>query len=72
MVQLETSNNQFPTPLTIDEFIKKYQLKKSWVYSKTRLKGAEQLPHLRMGKYIRIFESEALLWMRDKQVDRNL
>ncbi len=65
MVQLKTSPaDQFPTPLTIDELAGKYNLKKSWFYGKTRLKGDERLPHIRMGKYIRIYENDFLDWLK--------
>ena len=63
-------SDQFPTPRTIDELKIKYGLKKSWFYSKTRLKGDAQLPHIRIGKYIRIFEHEFLAWLKKCQAER--
>ena len=39
----------------------------SWIYSRTRIKGDGQIPHIRCGKYVR-FEIDAVLnWLKRKE-----
>ncbi len=42
--------------LTVEQVAEMYQVPKSWVYGRTRKRGAEQLPHLKVGKYVRFEE----------------
>jgi hypothetical protein len=60
---MEKTNNtiQVETP---DEFCARWKVDKSWVYSRTRMKGQNRLPHIKAGKYIRIIPHEADEWMR--------
>jgi excisionase family DNA binding protein len=46
--------------LTVHEVADLLQVPVSWVYERTRKHGPEQLPHFKMGKYLR-FEERALL-----------
>lgn len=41
-----------------------------WIYDRTRDNGPEQLPHYKLGKYIRFAESEVMDYLRLKAVDR--
>jgi excisionase family DNA binding protein len=42
--------------LTVEEVADMLQVPKSWVYARTRRRGLEQLPHLKVGKYLRFEE----------------
>jgi len=39
--------------LTVSDVATFLQVSKSWVYERTRRRGAERLPHLKVGKYLR-------------------
>jgi excisionase family DNA binding protein len=52
---------------TIDEMANRLNVKKSWLYGKTRLKGEGQIPYLRVGKYLRFFEDEVMAWLKNQQ-----
>src|SRR5262245_41197224 len=43
-----------PVYWTPEQMAAHYQVPIRWIYGRARLKGPERLPHLRMGKYIRI------------------
>ncbi len=45
--------------LTVHEVAEFLQVPASWVYERTRKRGADQLPHLKIGKYLR-FEEPAV------------
>ena len=38
----------------------------SWIYSRTRIKGAGQVPHIRCGKYVRFDIDEVMDWLQKK------
>jgi hypothetical protein len=42
------------------------QVAPSWVYGRTRRRGAEQLPHIKLGKYLR-FEEDAVRAFLERQ-----
>lgn len=39
----------------------------SWVYSRTRIKGEGQIPHIRCGKYVRFDSDEVIDWLQNQQ-----
>ncbi len=39
----------------------------SWIYSRTRQKGPDTIPHLKLGKYCRFRLEEVLEWLKKKQ-----
>ena len=41
---------------TVEEVADLFQVPPSWVYERTRRRGQEQLPHLKLGKYLRFQE----------------
>ena len=45
----------------IDEMAKKLKVKRSWIYGKTR---TNEMPHIKLGKYLRFVESEVMTWAR--------
>lgn len=45
--------------LTVDDVASLLQVPKSWVYERTRRRGSDRLPCVRLGKYVR-FEAGAV------------
>ena len=59
--QSAQSNNGSNQLLTVEEVAEMLRVPRSWVYERTRrCVLGEQLPHLKLGKYLR-FEKEAVL-----------
>jgi len=46
------------TLLTVHEVAELLKVPVSWVYERTRRRGTERLPHLKVGKYLRFRLSE--------------
>jgi len=44
---------EFGVLLTVHEVAEILRVPASWVYERTRKRGLEQLPHLKIGKYVR-------------------
>ena len=45
--------------LTVDDVAAFLRVPKSWVYERTRKRGADRLPFIKLGKYVR-FEERAI------------
>jgi excisionase family DNA binding protein len=45
--------------LTVSEIADVLKVPVSWVYERTRRRGAEKMPHIKLGKYLR-FESKSV------------
>ena len=45
--------------LTVEEVAALLKVPKSWIYCKTRQRGLERLPHVKLGKYLR-FDEQAV------------
>jgi excisionase family DNA binding protein len=43
--------------LTVEEVADFLKVPRSWVYERTRRRGMERLPHIKLGKYLRFEES---------------
>jgi predicted DNA-binding transcriptional regulator AlpA len=43
----------------------------SWIYSRTRQKGPDTIPHLKLGKYCRFRLEEVLDWLKKKQDEQD-
>lgn len=43
--------------LTVGEVAELMRVPKSWVYGRTRKRGLERLPHVKLGKYVRFDEA---------------
>ena len=43
--------------LTVKELAEWLKVSRSWVYERTRRRGRDQLPHIKIGKYVRFEES---------------
>jgi len=52
--------------LDIDELAKILGIKRSWVYGQTRLRGADAIPCLRVGKYLRFDLPKVLCWLEKR------
>ncbi len=52
--------------LTVEEVAEMLRVPKSWVYGRTRKRGVERLPHLKLGKYLR-FEEVAVREFLERQ-----
>ncbi len=52
--------------LTAEQVAEIFQVPKSWVYGRTRKRGVERLPHLKLGKYLR-FEEVAVREFLERQ-----
>ena len=50
--------------LTVEEVAEILKVPKSWVYGRTRRRGAERLPHIKLGKYLRFDEVAIRDWLR--------
>jgi predicted DNA-binding transcriptional regulator AlpA len=53
--------------LTVEELAAELQVPKSWIYSRTRQTGEEQIPHLKCGKYCRFEMGQVIAWLNNKQ-----
>ena len=53
--------------LTIDELAQRLKVRKSWLYSRTRQKGHDAIPAIRVGKYVRFDEAKVMEWLKGKQ-----
>ena len=60
------SSNGRDRLLTAEQVGEMYQVPKSWVYGRTRKRGVERLPHLKLGKYLR-FEEGAVREFLERQ-----
>lgn len=52
--------------LTAEEVAELLRVPRSWVYKRARQRGLQQLPHIKLGKYVR-FEERAVLQFLERQ-----
>ena len=52
--------------LTVDELAKELSTPPSWIYTRTRQKGPDSIPMIRVGKYCRFKLSEVLSWLESQ------
>lgn len=50
--------------LTIDELSERLKVPNSWVYARTRETGAQAMPRLKVGKYLRFEWDAVMAWIR--------
>ena len=53
--------------LTIAEIAATMKVPVSWVYERTRRRGSEQIPHYKLGKYLRFDLTEVCGWLSTMQ-----
>jgi excisionase family DNA binding protein len=52
------------TLLSVEEIAERLNVPVSWVYSRTREKGPDAIPRLKVGKYVRFEPEKVLAWIR--------
>ena len=52
--------------LTVEDVAQLLKVPRSWVYERTRQRGAEKLPFIKLGKYLR-FEEDAIRAFLDRK-----
>ena len=50
--------------LTVAEVAGLLKVPVSWVYERTRRRGVERIPHLKLGKYLRFHACEVREWLQ--------
>jgi excisionase family DNA binding protein len=53
--------------LTVADVAKILNVPVSWVYDRTRKRGSDGLPHVKLGKYVRFQLPEILQWLERKK-----
>jgi excisionase family DNA binding protein len=52
--------------MTVSEIATFLKVPVSWVYERTRRRGIERLPHVKLGKYLRFSMPEVKEWLRNQ------
>ena len=61
---MQTQSDELMTVAEIAGFLK---VPVSWVYERTRRRGIDKLPHVRLGKYLRFSLSEIRTWLEKRR-----
>jgi len=56
-----TENSEEYLTIDIDELARRLKVQKSWIYSRTRVRGPNAFPCHRVGKYLRFVWGEVLV-----------
>ena len=56
--------------LTVAEIAKQLKVPLSWVYIKSREKGANGIPKIRVGKYLRFDPEQVMDWLKRNSKDK--
>lgn len=51
--------------LTVAEIARSLNVPVSWVYERTRRRGRERIPHIKLGKYLRFEIAAVRAWLND-------
>jgi len=54
--------------ITVEEMAARLKVPLSWVYQRTRSRGRDRLPHIKLGKYIRFEEEAVRRWLETQQI----
>jgi excisionase family DNA binding protein len=68
---ITTALPRVPEPdglLTVQEVAEILRVPVSWVYERTRRRGNEQLPHIKLGKYLRFRRTDVLGWLNAHRI----
>ena len=49
--------------LTVEELADRLKVPASWIYQRTRCRGHDRLPHIKIGKYLRFEEKAVQSWL---------
>jgi len=52
--------------LTVDELAESLKVPKSWIYSRSREKGPDAMPKIKVGKYRRFILNDVLDWLKSR------
>jgi excisionase family DNA binding protein len=52
--------------MTVSEIAAFLKVPISWIYERTRRRGIERLPHVKLGKYLRFSMPEIKEWLRNQ------
>ena len=63
----ETNLNLHYELLTVTDVAEILKVPISWVYDRTRRRGIERIPHIKLGKYLRFNASEVREWLQHLQ-----
>ncbi len=55
--------------LTVEQIAEKLSVPRSWIYSRTRQKGADRIPFLKCGIYCRFDFDQVLAWLQKNNKD---
>jgi len=58
---------QFDELMTVSEIAALLKVPVSWVYERTRRPGIEQIPHAKLGKYLRFSWPEVKTWLQEQR-----
>ncbi len=58
--------------LTLDELSQRLKVPRSWIYDKSRRKGPNTIPVVRVGKYCRFDLGAVMAWLQKKGEEREL
>ena len=50
--------------MTVNEIAAQLKVPVSWIYERTRRRGKERIPHMKLGKYLRFSASEVTTWLQ--------
>ena len=56
-------NAQFEELATVSDVAAFLKVPISWVYERTRRRGRDRIPHVKLGKYLRFSISEVKAWL---------
>jgi excisionase family DNA binding protein len=51
--------------LSVDELAESLRVPKSWVYSRSRERGPDAMPRIRVGKYLRFELDKVMDWLKN-------
>ena len=60
-IAFSSSTEELLSVAEVAEFLK---VPVSWVYDRTRRRGCERIPHLKLGKYLRFRAVEVQQWLQ--------
>ena len=52
--------------ITVEDLAERLSVPRSWVYHRTRQKGADKIPFIRCGKYCRFDFDKVMEWLKKK------
>jgi excisionase family DNA binding protein len=60
-------DTQFDELMTVSEIAALLKVPVSWVYERTRRPGVEQIPHVKLGKYLHFSMPEVKTWLQQQR-----